>query len=63
MMAIHAMFLEAFLKIPDQSGSRGYCLRAEVLESKYWKARQQWIEKTGRQLPSRDELAKLPCGE
>jgi hypothetical protein len=32
---------------------------AEVVQDSYWKARQQWIEKTGRQLPSRDELAKL----
>ena len=58
MMAVHVMFLEAFLNTSDQSDSHGYCLRTEVLKAKYWKARQQWIEKTGRQLRSRAELEK-----
>lgn len=51
--------VQASLKIPDQSGPDDR-LRAEVLKAKYWKAREQWIERTGRQLPSRDELAELP---
>jgi hypothetical protein len=48
------------IPLPDRSSSLDSDLRAQVLKSKYWKAREQWIEKTGRQLPSRDELAKLP---
>jgi hypothetical protein len=46
--------------LPDQASSLDDRLRAQVLQAKYWGARRQWIEKTGRQLPSRDELAKLP---
>jgi hypothetical protein len=58
MMAVHVMLVEASLNIPDQSDSHGYCLRTEALKAKYWKARQQWIEKTGRQLRGRAELEK-----
>lgn len=53
--------IRASLRIPrpDQSSSLYDSVMAEVVQDSYWKARQQWIEKTGRQLPSRDELAKL----
>jgi hypothetical protein len=56
--------LRASIKIPmpDESSSLDDCLRAHVLQCKYWEAREKWIEKSGRQLPSRDELAKLPRG-
>jgi hypothetical protein len=51
----------ASLKIPppDEASSLDDRLRANVLQAKYWQAREQWIEKTGRQLPSRNELAKV----
>jgi hypothetical protein len=33
--------------------------RGGVLLAQYWEERRQWVKKTGRQLPSREELVKL----
>jgi hypothetical protein len=33
--------------------------RSDGILAEYWSARQQWVEKSGRELPSQQELVKL----
>jgi hypothetical protein len=52
---------EACNKLPpaDHSNLQEDRRRGEALLAQYTEAGQQWVEKTGRQLPSREEIVKL----
>jgi hypothetical protein len=52
---------EACNKLPpaDHSNLQEDRRRGEALMAQYAEAGQQWVEKTGRQLPSREEIVKL----
>jgi len=57
----HDAAREAYGKLPpaDHYNIQEDRRQGEALLVQYSEARQQWVEKTGRQLPSREELVKL----